>query len=343
MRFLWISLLAMTLTNCVYADSVKTKTGDYLVGQVKKMRQDHLIFNSKDIGEVSLKWNSIVGMETEKPIPIRLKDGQVLIGKIAFDDPKDVEIEIDNPKSDNPTFKTTRNDILRIQDVSDITTKWSGNLGAGGAIITGNTRSTSINASGNATMDILKNDKIANQLLLSGFYNFLRVSSETQVTQGQEIMKFLTYFAPRWDWFIKQQLYFNRKQKLSLRAEEQIGVDYHMIVSKLFNLAIDFGFGRVDSFYNTRNDRHNGFFAFIPSLHFWWNIWDVFIMTEDLEWSFNIGNPSDNILENQATLTVPLGSKWAFQLKDIFIYTSEVPKNTDKSDNTFLFNLMYTF
>jgi hypothetical protein len=70
----------------LFADQVTVKNGDRVTGTIVKKDADKLTFNSDVFGEVTIPWNQVVAITTDKPVHVVLSDGRTIEGTVTSRD-----------------------------------------------------------------------------------------------------------------------------------------------------------------------------------------------------------------------------------------------------------------
>jgi len=58
------------------------KNGDRLKGTVVSMTLGKLVFKTSYAGEITIKWDQVAKLTTEKPLEIYLRNEETLMGKV---------------------------------------------------------------------------------------------------------------------------------------------------------------------------------------------------------------------------------------------------------------------
>src|SRR5689334_5238658 len=67
----------------MFAGQVTLKNGDRLTGEIVKADGKVLVIKSEFAGEVSIKWDAISAIQSEKPLNVALGDNQLVIGPVT--------------------------------------------------------------------------------------------------------------------------------------------------------------------------------------------------------------------------------------------------------------------
>ena len=72
--------------NFVHADEVIMKDGSRLIGTFVSMKSNNLVFETSFAGNITIKWDQVARLSTEKPVEASFGDRQVYKGKVIPSD-----------------------------------------------------------------------------------------------------------------------------------------------------------------------------------------------------------------------------------------------------------------
>jgi putative salt-induced outer membrane protein YdiY len=253
-RSLLCALLMGMFAVAGMADQVTLKNGDRLSGDIESSDGKVLTLKTDYAGEVTIKWDAVVGIESAENLNLTLKDGTKLSGKITTVDGKFVVAGA--PATAAPAAKET---IVAVRDDAaqkayDIDTEkmahpkiyyfWSGFFDTGLALTRGNSSTASYTLDAKAVRETPR-DK------LTFYTNY--IFADNQVTIPATTTANLFQTGVRGDLNISSRTFVfafgdfmtNQLQHLSLRQNYGGGVGYHII--KTDNTTFDvFGGGDFD-------------------------------------------------------------------------------------------------
>jgi len=123
-------LISLLLTNSAFGqktDKVYFVNGDYLLGEMTTLEHGKLKFDSEYAGKVSIEWDEVASITTDKQYIIQTKNGIIYEGSFQFKDPNHFSVV-----TEDSVFLTTRADIVRlIMYNKRIWQRFEGNLGMG--------------------------------------------------------------------------------------------------------------------------------------------------------------------------------------------------------------------
>ena len=83
--FLFIVPPALFL-NTAHADEVIMKDGSRVIGTVVSMKSNKLVFKTSFAGDITIQWDQVASLSTEKPVEVSLGDKRVYKGKAIHSD-----------------------------------------------------------------------------------------------------------------------------------------------------------------------------------------------------------------------------------------------------------------
>ena len=70
-------VVSVIFLNIARADEVVMKDGSRLVGTVVSMKSNNLVFETSFAGNITIKWDQVARLSTEKPVEASFGDRQV--------------------------------------------------------------------------------------------------------------------------------------------------------------------------------------------------------------------------------------------------------------------------
>ncbi|HTW30629.1 MAG TPA: hypothetical protein VMD76_03060, partial [Candidatus Sulfotelmatobacter sp.] len=163
----WLTLIAfLGLSSVVVlADQVTLKNGDRLTGTVVKSDGKTLVLHTDAAGDVTLKFDAIQDIKTDKELHVTLKGGKTAVGAVTT---SDGNLEIATKSSG--TVQAPKDEVTLIRDDAEETAYekslhpglahgWTGGLNVGFSVARGNSETENLAIGLNAVHPTL-NDKI---------------------------------------------------------------------------------------------------------------------------------------------------------------------------------------
>ena len=204
-------------------DWVLLISGELLKGEIIDMYHGELLFDSEILDEVSIDWDDIKEIRTNKPMSLRLNRRETITGNISFKDDAVIVKE-----ADGQTYEVKRDDVVSMVQMSTSELdKWSFELGAGINIQRGNTNETAYSANAN-----IKRETALTRFNLNYLGNYTRTNSAT-TTSNQLINSYFDYYLDK-RIFLRPafgQYYHDPFQNLDFQGTFGAGVGYQIYES----------------------------------------------------------------------------------------------------------------
>jgi len=255
-----ISFLAITIcalySRQALADQVSLKNGDRLSGTVVKSDGKTLVLHTDYAGDVSLKWDTVEGIQSSEPLHVQLQDGKTVSGPVSTSDGKlEVATKSGNVESNVADVKTLRNDAEQAAYEKTLhpglLQGWASGLNAGFALTRGNSATTNLSLAFTATRQT-SNDKLG--LYANSVYaaNDARgaVPSTTANTAGGGF-RYDHDITKRVFGFVATDFFADALQALNLRSVFGGGAGYHAIKSDTTTLDLLAGLNYTHESYTT--------------------------------------------------------------------------------------------
>jgi hypothetical protein len=211
------ALVTLPLVLAVFApasfalnDAVKTKSGESFTGQVVRMKEGKLVFDSQAAGEISVDWADVLELTTEAAEEVILKDGTRK--RFRFGDP------------DTPAYE----DIHRIRIETRPT--WEARVHLGASRSFGNSQVTQVTVKSNALYRLQGKDRI------NADFTWLYSEEKDDATKTTRLVQRRTAGSLQYDKFFSDVLYGyarvsaegDYQQDLTLRVMPGVGVGYQI-------------------------------------------------------------------------------------------------------------------
>jgi hypothetical protein len=113
---------------------LKFKSGEWLAGEVDSLDREKLQFDSETLDDLSLDWDDVVELITNRAFTLLLSDREALVGRVHLVDDRILV------GSDDGVYEVPRDDVLRmIPGRPSESNYWSGRLRASATVRSGNT------------------------------------------------------------------------------------------------------------------------------------------------------------------------------------------------------------
>jgi putative salt-induced outer membrane protein len=255
-RSILCAFIIMVFASAATADQVALKNGDRFTGNIISGDGKTLLLKTEDAGDITIKWDAIVGIESSQNINITLKDGTKLSGKITTVDGKFVVAGATPgpaPPAAKETIVAVRNDAeQKAYDIEaekmahpKFTYFWGGLFDTGLALTRGNSQTLSFTLNTKAVRETPR-DK------LTVYANYIYADNEvpppttTTANLFQAGIRGDLNISARTFVFAFGDFATNQLQHLSLRQNYGGGFGYHVIKTDrtLFDIFGGFDYDR---------------------------------------------------------------------------------------------------
>jgi hypothetical protein len=332
------------------ADQVVLKNGDRLTGAILKSDAKTLTLKSEFAGQVTIQWEAVVSISSDAPLNLTLKDGQVVVGKVAT-----VQSNLEVATKDAGTVTTPKAAVQAIRNKDEqaayereiqrlrnpgLLDLWSGFVDLGLATASGNSKTTTFNLGMNAARATSR-DKIT--------FNFTSLY-DTNSTSGTAVTTANTILGGvRYDMNIRGNVYgfgfsdfeFNEFQKLDLRFAPGGGLGYHAYKKEKTYVDVFGGGAFSKEFFSTGLSRSSGEALAGDELSF--SPWKATVVRQRFVIYPNISQTGQFRMNFDASAITKLSKwlSWQVTLSERFL-SNPVP-GTQKNDTILTTGLRVTF
>jgi putative salt-induced outer membrane protein len=267
MRFVFVCFLTICSAALSFAGQLTLKNGDRLTGDILKSDAKTVTIKTAYAGEVSVAWDAIVSIDSDSPLHIGLKDGQMLVGLVKTADgnvqvhskdagpvtaPRDAIQSIRSPEQQ--AVYDAEIDRYRNPRLVDL---WAGFVDLGYSVTRGNADTSNIAVSANATRATSR-DKIG--VNFTSLYASNNTTGRSLVT-ANAIRGGINYnlnLTPRAFTFASADLEFDEFQRLDLRFAPAGGFGYSVLKTDRAIFSLQGGASLNREFFSTGLNRTSG-------------------------------------------------------------------------------------
>ena len=231
----WILVSAALLFGSgriAWADKVVMKNGDCFTGTLVKAENGILVLKTEYSEKLEVRMDSIQSLATDRPVKVRLEDGEVLSGALATENG---EVKVLAEKERGPTTVVWSR-VVSINVNPPPPWTWSGNIFFGGNEQSGNTDRTS--ASFGADV-IRKSPK--DRYELSFLYNYAEENGTLTTRDAHGLIKYDYFFTRKFYGYLAVKMVKDRFRDLNLRTIVGPGIGYQIWYDKIKSLAFEGG------------------------------------------------------------------------------------------------------
>jgi len=235
-----------------FGDEILLKNGDHLTGQIVKLVDGKMIFNSDLAGEVTVELANIQTLGSDEPITINLRYGPTLKQKIITSQADRFSI------AGNETIKAQEFAVSDIVSINPPVPKWTGSLSAGLTSTHGNTKTESITGSAK----VRKRTDIDRTAMSA---DYAKAKQDDPATGQEETIEDWWRAKAKYDYFFSKKMYGyidGRYEKdavaeLDRRVTIGAGYGYQWIESADMNFSTEIGLASLYEKYDNQTDSNS--------------------------------------------------------------------------------------
>jgi putative salt-induced outer membrane protein YdiY len=232
-KFEVLTLLALVVwSSSLFADQVTLKNGDRFTGTVVKSDGTTLTFHTDAAGDLTLKFDAVQEIKTDKPLHVSLKNGKTAVGPVSTSDGK---LEI---ATSSGTVEAAPADVTLIRNDAEeatyehslrpkLTENWTGGANVGFSVARGNSETESLALAFNAARTTLHDKVILYATSLDTTNNLATPSTVANLDTGG--LRYERNLNPRLFAFGAADLMSNALQYLDLRQVYTGGFGFYAI------------------------------------------------------------------------------------------------------------------
>jgi putative salt-induced outer membrane protein YdiY len=268
------------------ADWIQIVSGEWLRGEILRVRDDSLDFDSDELGDQAFDFGDVLRIISPNHQVVLTEDGRIFEGQLSADG-SSIWIEGDK------TVKIPRSDVLSVLAVDgDGISTWSGEVSAGIAIRTGNTEQTDYSAVLAATRET------ARTRWASRYSGAISQVNGTETANNHRIGSTYDLFVTKRTFFTVPgvDIYRDPFQNIGVRVTPYAAIGYEVVDTADHMLAVSAGpafqYQRFDSELASGGATDSSFAGVFSTLY----DWDI---TGDVEFNakYNITVPMPDIDE----------------------------------------------
>lgn len=224
-----------------FGDEVKLKNGDRLTGSVKRLDSKELTLATEYAGDLKIKRESVLSIETTDVVNVALKDGQSLVGRLKLAGEKlEVSSEtigtVSAREADMTLFRNKADQESYLREVERaknprLVDLWTGSVDLGYAQARGNAQTNTISSAAKVLRTTSRDsiNVFFQSLYSKNQNNGLSVLAANSIRGG---LKYDLNITPKIYTFGSTDLEFDEFQRLDLRFVPAGGLGYHWFKTK---------------------------------------------------------------------------------------------------------------
>ncbi len=314
-----------------YADEIIMDNGVHIMGTVTNLTGDYLSLTSDYSEPIKLMASKIIGITTDRPVEIQMKDGEVFKGNLKTG--ADGVIVVEQVAGGNRI-------VIDVKNISMINpppvSQWSGSVVAAGNYQTGNTDRSAFRLGVDAARRS-DNDRFSVHFLYD-------ISEEKDTLSSRSFygsLKYDYFFTKKFYGYLGVELLNDKFKDLNLRTIVGPGVGYQVWDEPRKSLALEAGLTYFSEDLKVANDK--SWISARLAANYRYKISETIMFTNNFVLYPSLENSSDFSLRNEAAISTSLGSAWSMKLANILEYDNAPANGIKKTDSNFLLGLQYAF
>ena len=322
------------------ADEVILKNGSIIKGKVIKVYLEKLIVETDFSPNIELDFDKVVSFTTDEEHSIKLSDGQILNGKISYQEKQiSVQGEITQTNVESKHLAMLWDKGERAPDyVAPFEEKWSTTGALDFNKSEGNTDESNLAVHLNVTKEG-ENDTLQ-------FYGkYKRSETDGEKTDDERIVgtDYEYRYSEHNSWYVRSEFEEDEFEDLELRSTIAAGFGHYFYKEEKITLRNRLGlFYRNESYENSDDEETVGLDI---GLHFKYLFVDFGNWYTDISFTPSIEDFADYRLDHESGLSLPVGSgdRWSIKLGVSHEYNSEPADDTEDLDTTYFSRLELKF
>jgi len=339
------ALLSATFT---HADTVTTVDGSRLQGEIVKIDAGALHLETSFAGTLEIAMSNVASFASDDPETLRLDTGEVVTGPINATSDGQLRVATrGGPVTMSPAQveaawtpgETDPAVLVREAEMASQVRKWSYNAAFALNGRSGNTESTDLAASFDATLEG-PHDRL--NFYLSAAYG---EEDDGNISANEFIggASYTNFFADNLGWYGRTELEYDEIEEIDFRSTSGLGLSYKFIDEEKMKLE-----GRAGFSYRFEEYTPGGSESF-PGLDFgldyFWQFAEWGQLNTKLSYTPSIDDFGDYRFRHTSNVDVPLAlsDAWKLRLSLDNQYTSNPTPGRDKLDTTYAVSLLLSW
>ncbi len=341
-RIYCISLiLACAICAISFADTIQTKDGSVIVGEVIHLDQGKVTIKTQFAGELTIPWDQVASIETEQTKPIHLSDGSVIVGTVSKTDTDALEVKRETSQT---VFSVNAADIAAIDPPpppappTPTPIQWHGSIVGSLSITEGNTDTKGAGVS--ADLNRRRDD---DRITLKGGYYY--TENDSDATRDDQFLsgKYDYFFTKKLFGYLNSRLDRDEIKDLRLRSTGGLGLGYQWIETEIYNFFGEGGLSYVNEDFKLDVDDET-YAAGRAAYHFdWWLIKDLLQFNHNTEFLLGFEDTEDWLAISDGSLMWKWTDRWSFNAGVRFEYDNTPATGRKSADWKYNVGVGYSF
>lgn len=335
-------LFVILFVNVVNADELLMKNGDRLQGSVVSMALGKLVFKTSYAGTITIKWDEIARLTTEKPLEAYLRDEKTLMGKMTIT--KDGSLILQPADGSQPVPIAMAQIKTLEQPKPPAGWEFGGNVTAGASKETGNTNTEKYSLTGNMTISKLPH-------VIKLYAEFHKEWSKNKLSKdtGLGSATYKRFLSKKWFVFGNGTAQMDKFKDLDLLGNVGAGPGYQFWRSRQKNLSAQIGPAYAYEKYTKpmkflggkdQRDYFAGYWALDFDMWFFDKFFQVF-HHDDLLYDFR--DSTNWTLRTRTGVRIPMVMKLFASFQFNYDYDNQPADGKKNYDQSWVFGLGWAF
>jgi putative salt-induced outer membrane protein len=245
----FVALIVLVTAVPALADQVSLKNGDRLTGTIVQSDGKTLVLHTEYAGDVTVKWDSVKGIESSESLRVELPNGKTVVGPVSTSD-ETVKVATSTGEVAAPLANVkglSQQAGYEKMETASILQNWKGGVNAGFSLTGGNSETTNLAIGFLAARQSLKSKlgmyanivyaTTTTTLVTINPFTNTKISSTTANTEAGGL-RYDHDLNPKTFAFVSADFFADALQGLNLRSVFGGGLGYHAM--KNDNTTLDF-------------------------------------------------------------------------------------------------------
>lgn len=335
-------LLVIFFVSAASADELLMKNGDRLQGSVVSMSSGKLVFKTSYAGEITIKWDQVAKLTTEKPLEAYLRNEQILIGKIVAAEEGTLVFYLADDTPSVPVPLAQVKSMERPKPPADW--EFGGNVTAGASKETGNTNTEKYSLTGNLTVS-----KLPHVVKLYAEFHKEWAKNELNKDNGLGSATYERFLTEKWFVFGNATAQMDKFKDLDLLGSVAAGPGYQFWRSRDLNLSAKLGpaygyekYTKNMDFLGGKDQRDyfSGYWALDFDMWFFDKFFQIFHHDDFL---YDFQDSTNWMLRTRTGVRIPMVMKLFASFQFNYDYDNQPADGKKNYDQSWVFGLGWAF
>lgn len=324
----------MALALVAGADEVRTKDGSVVLGKVVNLTGGNLKLKTTFAGELTIPWDQVVQIKTDKPLPIEMGDQGTLTATLRSPEPGQVEVL---SASEEVAGKMELARITRINPPPPPPVAWHGAIRTAVTKTAGNTENTT----GLLRADAVRRTE-RDRITLGAGWNYRETEDELTERNAYGFGKYDFFMTKRLFAYGNFRLESDEFKDLALRTIIGGGLGYQFVETDRTNFYGEAGVAYVNEDFDEAEDED--YTAGRLAYNFQhWLAKDVLRFLQAVEWLVSVEDTDDWLLNTDTSLRLKISTRWSADASVIYSHDNSPAPGTEEEDILYALGLAYEF